>query len=164
VHLISLYAAVRAMTVCRHLLCMRDDGRGSYSGTLSCCCSRCRGRQFPAQSGTGRWVDRVLRYSLLRCDDVPRQRSLGRVNENVFRVLATAWAIMAVTAAMIVIVLIRGELAAWMQVDSPLVRLALFFFTGAVTYGATLFAIGDPVISEGAEVPRWILRRRSTAS
>jgi hypothetical protein len=47
-----------------------------------------------------------------------------------------------------------------MQVDSPLVRLALLSFTGAVTYGATLFAIGSPAISEGAEVLGWILRRQ----
>jgi hypothetical protein len=53
------------------------------------------------------------------------------------------------TAAMTVVVLILGELAAWMQVDSPLARLALLSFTGAVIYGATLFAIGSPVISEG---------------
>jgi hypothetical protein len=34
----------------------------------------------------------------------------------------------------------------------------------AVTYGATLFAIGSPVISEGAEVLGWILGRRRAAS
>jgi hypothetical protein len=28
-----------------------------------------------------------------------------------------------------------------------------------VTYGAVLFAIGSPVLSEGAEVAGWILRR-----
>ena len=74
------------------------------------------------------------------------------------------WAIMAATAAMTVVVLILGELAAWMQVDSPLPRLALLSFTGAVIYGATLFAIGSPVISEGAEVLGWILGRRRAAS
>jgi O-antigen/teichoic acid export membrane protein len=74
------------------------------------------------------------------------------------------WAIMAATAAMTVVVLILGELAAWMQVDSPLARLALLSFTGAVIYGATLFAIGSPVISEGAEVLGWILGRRRAAS
>jgi hypothetical protein len=70
------------------------------------------------------------------------------------------WAIVAATAAMTVVVLILGELAARMQVDSPLARLALLSFAGAVTYGATLFAIGSRVISEGAVVLGWILRPR----
>jgi teichuronic acid exporter len=68
------------------------------------------------------------------------------------------WAIVAATAAMTVVVLILGELAARIQVDSPLVRLALLSFAGAATYGATLFAIGSRVISESAEVLGWILR------
>jgi hypothetical protein len=71
---------------------------------------------------------------------------------------------MAATAAMTVVVVILGELAARMQVDSPLVRLALLSFTRAVTYGATLFAIGGPAISEGAKVLGWILRRRRADS
>jgi PST family polysaccharide transporter len=73
-------------------------------------------------------------------------------------------AIMAATAVMTAVVLILGELAARMQVDSPLVRLALLSFTGAVTYGATLFAIGSRVITEGAEVLGWILRPRRADS
>jgi PST family polysaccharide transporter len=74
------------------------------------------------------------------------------------------WAIVAATAAMTVVVLILGELAARMQVDSPLARLALLSFAGAVTYGATLFAIGSRVISEGAVVLGWILRPRRAES
>ena len=75
------------------------------------------------------------------------------------------WAIMAATAAMTVVVLIFGELTARMQVvDSPLVRLALFSFAGAATYGTTLFAIGSRVISKGAEVLGWILRPRRAES
>jgi O-antigen/teichoic acid export membrane protein len=74
------------------------------------------------------------------------------------------WAIMAATAAMTVIVLMLGELAARMQVELPLARLALLSVAGAVTYGATLFAIGSPVISESAQVMGWILRRRSADS
>ncbi len=71
------------------------------------------------------------------------------------------WAIMAATAAMTVVVLILGELAARIPVNSPLVQLALLSFAGAVTYGATLFAIGSRVIGEGAEVLGWILHRRA---
>lgn len=74
------------------------------------------------------------------------------------------WAIMAATAAMTVVVLIFGELAARMEVDSPFARLALLSFAGAVTYGATLFASGNQVISEGAEVLGWILRPRRANS
>jgi O-antigen/teichoic acid export membrane protein len=69
------------------------------------------------------------------------------------------WAIMAATAAMAVVVLILGELATRMQMDSPLLRLALLSFAGAATYGAILFAIGSQAISEGIEVAGWILRR-----
>jgi O-antigen/teichoic acid export membrane protein len=74
------------------------------------------------------------------------------------------WAIVAATVAMTVVVLILGELAARMQVDSPLVRLALLSFAGAVTYSATLFAIGSRVIGEGAVVLGWILRPRRAES
>jgi hypothetical protein len=74
------------------------------------------------------------------------------------------WAIVTATAAMTVVVLILGELAARIQVDPPLVRLALLSFAGAVTYGATLFAIGSRVISESAEVLGWILRPRKADS
>jgi hypothetical protein len=61
-------------------------------------------------------------------------------------------------------VVVVGEFAARIQVDSPLVGLALLSFTRAVTYGATLFAIGSPAISKGAEVLGWIHRRQRADS
>ncbi len=40
-------------------------------------------------------------------------------------------------------------------------RLVFLSVSGAMTYGAALFAIGSPVIDEGVEVVGWILRRRN---
>jgi O-antigen/teichoic acid export membrane protein len=74
------------------------------------------------------------------------------------------WVIMAATSAMSAVVLLLSDFAARTQVDSPFIRLVLLSTVGAVTYGATLFAIGSPVISEGAEVLGWILRRRRADS
>ena len=65
---------------------------------------------------------------------------------------------------MIVVVLLLGNFALPTHMDWPLIRLVLLSFAGAVTYGATLFAIGSRVISEGAEVLGWILRPRRADS
>jgi hypothetical protein len=92
-------------------------------------------------------VDSILHYSLLRGDDFPRQGSLGRVKGEIFLALVTNLGDYGCYRCNDRARL--GELAARIQVDSSLVRLALLFVTGAVNYGATLFAIGSPVMSEG---------------
>ncbi len=70
------------------------------------------------------------------------------------------WPIIAATAAMTVVVLLVGEFAASVQLDAPLLRLALLSTVGAVSYGVVLLIIGSPVIGESVEVVGWILRRR----
>ncbi len=71
---------------------------------------------------------------------------------------------MVATVAMTVVVLIFGEFPARMQVDLPLMRLALLSFAEAVTYGATLFAIGSPVMSKERRGAGMDPRRRRTDS
>jgi hypothetical protein len=70
------------------------------------------------------------------------------------------WPIMAATALMAAIVLLLREFALAGRSDPPIIRLLFLSASGAIVYGATLFAIGGPVISEAAEVLGWILRRR----
>ena len=48
------------------------------------------------------------------------------------------------------------------RAQSSFVGLILFSVSGAIAYGAALFAIGSPVIHEGAEVVSSILGRRHT--
>jgi hypothetical protein len=69
--------------------------------------------------------------------------------------------IMAATALMAVIVLLLREFVLAGRVDAPLIRLIFLSASGAIAYGAALFAIGSPVITEGAEVMGWIFRRRT---
>jgi len=73
------------------------------------------------------------------------------------------WPILAATAAMAAVVLLLREFILAGGSDSPLIGLILLSAGGAVTYGAVLFAIGSPVISEGIEVIGWILRRHVVA-
>ncbi|HEX4615735.1 MAG TPA: lipopolysaccharide biosynthesis protein [Stellaceae bacterium] len=77
---------------------------------------------------------------------------------------ACLWPIIAATALMAVTVLLLQQFALAERPDPPLVRLLFLSASGAIVYGATLFAIGSPVISEGAEVLGWILRRRRADS
>jgi hypothetical protein len=74
------------------------------------------------------------------------------------------WPIMAATVLMAMTVLLVQQFALAERPDPPLVRLLFLSASGAIVYGATLFAIGSPVISEGAEVLGWILRRRRADS
>jgi hypothetical protein len=70
------------------------------------------------------------------------------------------WPIMAATVLMAMTVLLVQQFALAERPDPPLVRLLFLSASGAIVYGATLFAIGSPVINEGAEVLGWILGRR----
>ena len=69
------------------------------------------------------------------------------------------WPILAATAAMAAVVLVLRTFASAGRVESPFVGLILLSVSGVMTYGAALFAIGSPVIDEGAEVAGWILGR-----
>jgi PST family polysaccharide transporter len=77
---------------------------------------------------------------------------------------SSLWPIMAATALMAMTVLLLQRFAFAGPSDSPLVRLLFLSASGAIVYGGTLFAVGGPVITEGAEVLGWILRRRRADS
>jgi O-antigen/teichoic acid export membrane protein len=74
------------------------------------------------------------------------------------------WPIFAATALMALAVLFLRAFALEGRSDPPLVRLLFLSASGAIVYGTALFAIGSPVITEGAEVLGWILRRRRNDS
>jgi hypothetical protein len=91
----------------------------------------CWGGSSRRSLGRGDRVDRVLHYSLLRGDDFPRQGSLGRVKGEIFLALVANLGDYGCYRCNDRARL--GELAARIQMDSPLVRLALLSVTGAAT-------------------------------
>jgi O-antigen/teichoic acid export membrane protein len=74
------------------------------------------------------------------------------------------WPIMSATALMGFTVLLLREFVLAERVDAPLIRLLFLTASGAIVYGAALFAIGGPVISEGTEVLGWVFRRHRADS
>ena len=92
------------------------------------------------------------------------KEALAELNGGFSEVWSATWPILAATAAMAAVVLLMREFALAGRPDPPWVGLVLLSASGAVTYGAALFAIGSPVISEGAEVVGWILGRHSADS
>jgi len=69
------------------------------------------------------------------------------------------WPIFAACAAMAAVVFLVRDFFAVGRLEHPLIALVLLSAIGATTYCATLLTIGSPVISEGAQVVGWILRR-----
>jgi hypothetical protein len=47
------------------------------------------------------------------------------------------------------------------QSDQPIVDIIVLSVSGALTYAASLFSLGSPVVGEMIEIAGWILRRRS---
>jgi O-antigen/teichoic acid export membrane protein len=68
------------------------------------------------------------------------------------------WPIFAACAAMTTVVFLAREFTG--AGESSLLRLILLSAIGAATYFLALVTIGSPVITEGAQVLGWILRRR----
>ena len=69
------------------------------------------------------------------------------------------WPIFIATTAMAVAVFFLRELVMAGRLEPPLVRLVLSSVIGVTTYCTTLLMIGGPIISEGAQVVRWMVRR-----
>jgi hypothetical protein len=86
------------------------------------------------------------------------REALAEMQAKFSELWSALWPIIAATALMAVIVLLLREFALAERSDPPLLRLLFLSASGAIAYGATLFAIGRPVISEGSEVLGWILR------
>ncbi|HEY3619077.1 MAG TPA: polysaccharide biosynthesis C-terminal domain-containing protein, partial [Candidatus Sulfotelmatobacter sp.] len=88
------------------------------------------------------------------------REALSEMKAKFSELWSALWPIMAATALMAAIVLLLREFVLAGRSDPPIIRLLFLSASGAIVYGATLFAMGGPVISEGAEVLGWILRRR----
>lgn len=88
------------------------------------------------------------------------KEALAELNGRFAELWSATWPILAATAVMAAVVLLLREFALTGRPDTPWVGLILLSLSGAMTYAAALFAIGSPVISEGAEVAGWILFRR----
>jgi O-antigen/teichoic acid export membrane protein len=88
------------------------------------------------------------------------REALAEIGAEFSELWSALWPIMAATALMALIVLLLREFAVAGRSDPPLLRLLFLSAGGAIAYGAALFTIGSPVITEGAEVLGWILRRR----
>jgi teichuronic acid exporter len=87
------------------------------------------------------------------------RETLGELETNFLELWSQIWPIVAAAAAMAAIVFLLGAVMSAEPLDARWLRLALLSLAGAVTYGAVVFAIGSPVISEAAEVVGWVLRR-----
>jgi O-antigen/teichoic acid export membrane protein len=70
------------------------------------------------------------------------------------------WPVLIATLTMAAVVLLVREFPLSGRVGPAWFGLMLLSGIGAIVYGAVLFAVGSPVIGEGAEVASWILRRR----
>ncbi len=89
------------------------------------------------------------------------KEALAEMEGGFFECWSQIWPILAATAAMAAVVLLLQDFAVAELPGSAWVRLVFLSVSGAMTYGAALFAIGSPVIDEGVEVVGWILRRRN---
>jgi len=86
------------------------------------------------------------------------REALAEMKAKFSELWSALWPIMAATALMALTVLLLREFVLAGRSDPPLLRLLFLSAGGAIAYGAALFAIGTPVIAEGAEVLGWILR------
>jgi len=91
---------------------------------------------------------------------VMAKEALAEVKGSFIEIWSEIAPIFAAAAAMAGVVILLRELFLAGRPDSPWFSLVLLSAAGAATYVAALFAIGSPVIGEGAEVIGWILRRR----
>jgi O-antigen/teichoic acid export membrane protein len=91
---------------------------------------------------------------------VMAKEALAEMKAGFYELWLALYPILAATAVMTAVVLVLRELSPAAPTASPWFGLVLLSAAGAVSYGAALFAIGGPVIDEGAEVLGWILRRR----
>jgi len=82
---------------------------------------------------------------------------VAELNGRYSELWSAMWPIVVATAAMSAVVLLLRQVALAGRSDSLWIGLTLSSVSGTLTYVAVLFAIGSPVISEGAEVVGWIL-------
>jgi O-antigen/teichoic acid export membrane protein len=87
------------------------------------------------------------------------KEALAELKGGFFELWLELWPIFAACAAMAAVVFLVRDFVAVGRLEPPLVAVVLLSAIGATTYCATLLTIGSPVISEGAQVVGWILRR-----
>ena len=87
------------------------------------------------------------------------KEALSEIRGSFVQLWTELWSVFAAIAVMTSVVLLLREMLLPGLPDW--IALILLSATGAATYVAALFAIGSPVISEGAEVLGWVLRRHS---
>jgi len=92
------------------------------------------------------------------------KETLAEVKGSFHELWSETWPILAATAAMAAVVLLLREFVFSSRPEPAWIKLVALSITGTATYAAALFAIGSPVIGEGAEVAGWIMRRRSADS
>jgi len=92
------------------------------------------------------------------------KEALAEVKGSFHELWSETWPILAATAAMAAVVLLLREFVFSSRPEPAWIKLVALSITGTATYAAALFAIGSPVIGEGAEVAGWIMRRRSADS
>ena len=88
------------------------------------------------------------------------KEALAEMRASISELWSEIWPILGATAVMAAVVVLTRELALVGQPEPTWASLVLLSMSGAVAYGTALLAFGRSVIGEGAEVARWILRRR----
>jgi O-antigen/teichoic acid export membrane protein len=91
---------------------------------------------------------------------VMAREALAEMKSSVAELCLALWPIVAATALMTVAVLLLRQLASDALPNLASLRLVFLSTSGAIVYGAALFAIGSPVTAEGIEVLAWMIRRR----
>ena len=92
------------------------------------------------------------------------KEALAEMKASVADLWSEIWPILGATAVMAAAVFLVREFALAGSPGPAWLRLVLLSISGAVAYGAVLFAVGSPVIGEATEVIGWIVRRRSGRS
>jgi O-antigen/teichoic acid export membrane protein len=88
------------------------------------------------------------------------KETLTELNSRFSELWSATWPMLSATAVMSAGVLVLQALVAAGSPGSPWVGLILLSVSGAIIYGAALFATGSPVIREAAEVVGWVLFRQ----
>jgi O-antigen/teichoic acid export membrane protein len=88
-------------------------------------------------------------------------KALGELRGNFVELWYETWPLLVATAAMAGVVLLFRNLVLTGQSDQPIVDIIVLSVSGALTYAASLFSLGSPVVGEMIEIAGWILRRRS---
>lgn len=91
---------------------------------------------------------------------VMAKEALAELKSGFYELWLEIWPILVATAIMAAALLSLRQVSLVGGAEPAWVVLILLTATGAVVYGAVLFAVDRQLVSEGVEVATWILRRR----